>query len=205
MTQGIDMPPSSLPVKPLHLRLRNAAIALHSNALELGCEYSSVGRMLEEAANTIDSAKGHYVNTLPDNFLSHRDSWLKAFDRLIELEPESTEPDMDEKGFWRHERKAMLDMYADLDANCTPSELSQTVDKEKEELRSALEDLISWFDGGPSRWGPWIIDAGEYGADGAVKAARDVLSKEEKPIFISRAIDPQTANLFELPSLILKD
>lgn len=36
-------------------------------------------------------------------------------DRLIELEPESHEPDMDEKSYWIHERKAMLDMYADLD------------------------------------------------------------------------------------------
>lgn len=42
-------------------------------------------------------------------------------------------------------------------------------------LRSALEDLTSWFDGGPTRWGPWIIDAGEYGADAAVESARTIL------------------------------
>lgn len=51
---------------------------------------------------------------LPDNLLSHQHSWLAAMERLVELEPESVAPDEDEKGFWRHELKAMRDMYMDL-------------------------------------------------------------------------------------------
>ncbi|MFX6614445.1 hypothetical protein ABTG62_18645, partial [Acinetobacter baumannii] len=39
----------------------------------------------------------------------------------------------------------------------------------------ALTDLLSWFDSGPSQWGPWIIRAGEGGCDDAVEAARQAL------------------------------
>lgn len=52
---------------------------------------------------------------LPDNLESHRNTWIQAMERLVELEPESCAPDEDEKGLWRHELKAMRDMYADLD------------------------------------------------------------------------------------------
>lgn len=45
-----------------------------------------------------------------------------------------------------------------------------------ERLSDALHDLTSWFDGGPSSYGPWIIKAGEYGADDAVTAARAALT-----------------------------
>lgn len=55
------------------------------------------------------------VSVLPDNLLSHRNTWLQAMERLVELEPESCAPDEDEKGFWRHELEAMRDMYTDLD------------------------------------------------------------------------------------------
>ena len=58
---------------------------------------------------------GEPVAVLPDNLLSHRNTWLQAMERLVELEPESGAPDEDEKGFWRHELKAMHDMYSDLD------------------------------------------------------------------------------------------
>ena len=60
------------------------------------------------------------VSVVPDNLLSHRNSWLQAMERLVELEPESGAPDEDEKGFWRRELKAMHDMYADLDRLNTP-------------------------------------------------------------------------------------
>lgn len=43
-------------------------------------------------------------------------------------------------------------------------------------LTEGLEDLTSWFDGGPSSYGPWIITAGPHGADEAVEAARDTLA-----------------------------
>lgn len=43
-------------------------------------------------------------------------------------------------------------------------------------LRKALADLVSWFDDGPSSYGPWIIPAGTQGADDAVEAARAALS-----------------------------
>lgn len=52
---------------------------------------------------------------MPDNLTSHRNSWLQALARLIELEPATMAPDSDEKAYWQHERQAMLDMYVDLD------------------------------------------------------------------------------------------
>ncbi len=48
---------------------------------------------------------------------------------------------------------------------------------ENERLRDALADLVSWFDSGPSPYGPWIILAGERGADDAVEAAFAALSQ----------------------------
>lgn len=36
----------------------------------------------------------------------------------------------------------------------------------------ALADLVSWFGGGPSSYGPWIIASGDHGADDAVAVAR---------------------------------
>lgn len=50
------------------------------------------------------------------------------------------------------------------------------LEAENRRLREALTDLASWFDGGPSSYGPWIIKAGEYGADDAVNAARAALN-----------------------------
>tara|TARA_Y100000401_G_scaffold19361_1_gene12999 strand:- start:1190 stop:1885 length:696 start_codon:yes stop_codon:yes gene_type:complete len=47
---------------------------------------------------------------------------------------------------------------------------------ERDRLRIALEDLTSWFDDGPSRYGPWIIKAGNPGADAAVEFARAALT-----------------------------
>ncbi len=41
----------------------------------------------------------------------------------------------------------------------------------------ALRDLTSWFEDGPSGYGPWIIPAGKQGADDAVEAARRALSE----------------------------
>lgn len=52
---------------------------------------------------------------LPDNLVSHRDSWLQAMERLVELEPSTLAPDEDDKAFWEHELSAMRDMYADFD------------------------------------------------------------------------------------------
>jgi hypothetical protein len=65
-------------------------------------------------AKSSEVTDGHIV-AVPDNLLTHRNSWLGAFERLIELEPESFEPDEDDKAFWQSELKAMKDMYADLD------------------------------------------------------------------------------------------
>lgn len=50
---------------------------------------------------------------------------------------------------------------------------------ERDRLREALTDLVSWFDGGPSSYGPWIIRAGDRGADDAVIAARAALAHAE--------------------------
>ena len=51
---------------------------------------------------------------IPQDFLTHEDAWIAALERLIELEPESTEPDVDEKAYWRHELNAMRRAYAEL-------------------------------------------------------------------------------------------
>lgn len=54
---------------------------------------------------------------MPDNLLSHRESWLQAMERLVALEAEATPPthDSDEPGYWERELKSMRDMYADFD------------------------------------------------------------------------------------------
>lgn len=43
-------------------------------------------------------------------------------------------------------------------------------------LVEALRDLVSWFDSGPSSYGPWIIKSGEQGADDAVTFALEALA-----------------------------
>lgn len=48
---------------------------------------------------------------------------------------------------------------------------------EIERLRTALADLVSWFDSGPISQGVWLIRAGEQGADDAVEAARAALAE----------------------------
>lgn len=47
---------------------------------------------------------------LPDNLLSHRDSWQDALKRLSDIEPIE-----DNRSYYEHELKAMGDMYRDLD------------------------------------------------------------------------------------------
>lgn len=54
------------------------------------------------------------IPALPDNFISHEGSWRLAIERLIELEPESGEPDIDNKAFWKHELAAFNRAYAKL-------------------------------------------------------------------------------------------
>lgn len=60
------------------------------------------------------------------------------------------------------------------------TEAADTIEQlraDKRELMEALGDLVSWFDDGPSSYGPWIIKAGEFGADDAANAARATLAK----------------------------
>ena len=64
--------------------------------------------------------------------------------------------------------------WEQLDALCDALDAERA---EKERLRDALGDIVSWFSGGPSRYGPWIIEAGEYGADDSVEAARAALAQ----------------------------
>jgi len=56
-----------------------------------------------------------WLDQLPHDFLTHRNAWRQAFERLIELEPESHLPDQDEKGFWKHELNALDVAYRELD------------------------------------------------------------------------------------------
>lgn len=87
------------------------------------------------------------VARLPDNLVSHRASWLKALERLIELEPESHGPDMDEKGYWRHELKAMVDMYADLDhLALAPAPTSSTLQSKDEQIERLTRERDEWIE-----------------------------------------------------------
>lgn len=130
------------------------------------------------------------VALLPDNLLSHRASWLRAMDRLIELEPESTEPDMDEKGYWRHERQAMLDMYAYLEAHPTPVQKvqeSQTVSEETDanERSKLLAEVIS------------IIEDDMYGPG----EAEDVPERMAFNRALRRQVNRITSRLIVAPAL----
>jgi hypothetical protein len=54
------------------------------------------------------------ASTMPHDFFSHENTWRQALERLIELEPESHQPDMDERGFWKHELYAFNRAYKEL-------------------------------------------------------------------------------------------
>lgn len=58
---------------------------------------------------------GLYYGLLPDNLESHQGTWLKALERLIELEKPGVAGGPGDRGFWEHEHRAMLKMYADLE------------------------------------------------------------------------------------------
>lgn len=49
---------------------------------------------------------------IPDDFFTHKNSWLAALDRLVALETND-----DDKSYWEHERNAMVRAYAELE--CT--------------------------------------------------------------------------------------
>lgn len=89
-------------------QLEQIATAAHGGAWDIPLLAVSVRAM----AARLKSGHG-----FPDNLLSHRRTWLQAMDRLIELEPESYAADMDEKGFWQHEKRAM---YRDVDKKREP-------------------------------------------------------------------------------------
>lgn len=67
-------------------------------------------------------------------------------------------------------------MAQDPDGDYVTYSAYATLAEELAQVRDALDDLVSWFSGGPSSYGPWIIKAGEGGADAAVEAARAALS-----------------------------
>lgn len=53
----------------------------------------------------------------PDYLRSHRNSWIAALERLVELEPRRASADVeDTRAYWQHELRALTAMYADLDA-----------------------------------------------------------------------------------------
>jgi|SRR5215217_4333076 len=91
------------------------------NPYNSGKRWEACFYALEAAEAAMGAALAEPVSggvVLPDNLESHRGTWLDAFDRLIELEPTSSDPESCHYGqreLWQHERKAMLAMYADLD------------------------------------------------------------------------------------------
>lgn len=56
----------------------------------------------------------HKWSGLPDNLLSHQNSWRAAIERAVELEPVTGRPDEDEKGFWQRELGAFNRTFANL-------------------------------------------------------------------------------------------
>lgn len=64
---------------------------------------------------------------------------------------------------------------------CTMEARATAAEAERDRMRAALADLVSWFDGGPSSYGPWIFRAGDRGADDAVNAARATLAPTDQP------------------------
>lgn len=55
---------------------------------------------------------------IPDDFYTHEHTWRLALEKLIELTPPSTEPDMDDRGFWEHELRAFNRAYEELQKPC---------------------------------------------------------------------------------------
>ena len=55
---------------------------------------------------------------IPDDLYTHENSWRKALERLIELEPVTGEPDEDNRGFWEHELRAFNHAYEQLHKGC---------------------------------------------------------------------------------------
>lgn len=58
---------------------------------------------------------------MPNDFITHQDSWRQAIERLIELEPEAIKGEVDDRAFWRHELAAFDRAYAELEAARTAS------------------------------------------------------------------------------------
>lgn len=59
------------------------------------------------------------------------------------------------------------------------ADLFEALQAERDRLREALDDLVSWIPEKPSK-PQWQFEAGEYGADDAIAAAREAL-KEPTP------------------------
>lgn len=96
------------------------AVPVHTLEIVAGGVCCACAAETPDGAPVCASCKGGvppHAAVLPDNLVSHRDSWLAAMDRLVELETVASPRtcDSDEAGFWSHERNAMRVMYADLD------------------------------------------------------------------------------------------
>lgn len=78
----------------------------------------------------------------PDNLRSHRDSWISALERLVELEPRQASPDAeDTRAYWQHELRALTAMYADLDACDAKREACREL--MEQEIASILRDVLT--------------------------------------------------------------
>jgi hypothetical protein len=94
-------------------------------------------------------------------------------DRLDNLEWMDGDLEATLRDYMGHVDPAHARLRNALAATPTPPTLS-------EDLESALTDLVSWFsESGPSEYGPWIIVAGEHGADAAVVEARAALARAQ--------------------------
>lgn len=78
----------------------------------------------------------------PDNLRSHRNAWIAALERLVELEPRQVNPESEDlRGYWQHELRALLTMYADLDAGEANREASREL--LEREMNAILKDVLT--------------------------------------------------------------
>ena len=124
----------------------------------LTAEREMAGRKAAESRATDDFE--HYVRNAIDNA-------PEPLRRLGEYLTDVLDEDQ-----WAHADPILLGVAVEIAAS-TAREKAKDV--EIAGLRSVMEDLLSWFDDEPEPR-QWVLPAGEYGADDAIKAARAVLS-----------------------------
>ena len=131
--------------------------------------------------------QGHATDAMAANVEFLKGEFLRAFRSIDNAVAERTDELRFENSIWSDrideltaERNAMeararesaLDALAAYGQAAEAHTAQLAAEAKLATARGALADLVSWFDGGPSSHGPWIIASGDHGADDAVAVAR---------------------------------